>query len=410
VTGDRYRAASAKEAPMRSSASFALALLSIACSAGKDLGPSPSRVGDGGLPAGDVGGFGGEPEAPISEDGTCAAASARASRPPVDLIFTVDQSGSMNDDIANVKANINKLAAFLDPTGLDYRVIVIASFGAPVHTSAESKPYEVCVPPPLGGPSCGAPNPPRFRQINRNVQSRDSLKIILATYDSADPKLAWRGDLRPEALKVFVPITDDDSTDYSKVLGVTCTREDYLRLSSDVCNPEAPRFDEELLGKPGGQFGTPASRGYVFYPIVGAAAYPSERVCGDVAENPGKQYLELAKLTKGRWFPICSKDFGPVFQQIAKDVVTRVACELPIPAPPAGTLDLDRVNVSWTPAKGSRTRIAQDPSKPCGGGADGWQYDASRTKVLSCGKACADVRADPVARIDVEFGCKTIVR
>jgi hypothetical protein len=308
-----------------------------------------------------------------------------------------------------VKANINKLSDFLKATKLDYRVVMIASHGAPHHTSSFMKAYEVCVPAPLGGAKCGAPNAPLFKQVNQNVQSFDTLKIILTTYDEKSGDREWASTLRKDALKVFVPVTDDDSLQ----LRTDCTEEEMIKPSTKAwCHPDAARFDKALLAKPGGQFGTAERRNYVMYPIVGAAAFPSEKTCGSNAVNNGKQYLELAKLTKGKWFPICAKDFGPVFAEIAKNVAERVACELKIPDPPTGeTIDHDKVNVTWTPSGGGTpATIKQDSSKPCEGGANGWQYDAAKEKVILCGDACAKVQADPGSKVDLELGCSTQVK
>ena len=78
----------------------------------------------------------------------------------------------MSDDIKNVKTNVNKLSDFLEKTGLDYRVVMIATPGTGT--------FNVCVPAPLGvgAPTC-ASNPPIFRSVNQNVQSHDALKWIL---------------------------------------------------------------------------------------------------------------------------------------------------------------------------------------------------------------------------------------
>lgn len=216
----------------------------------------------GGLPGFDV-----SPDtAPVGDalqpDATCAASEAAAIKPPVDIIFAIDQSGSMSDDIANVKANINKLAEFLGKTGLDYRVVMIATPG--------TSTYQVCVPPPLGAgaPSCASTA--KLRVVNRNVLSTDALKIYLETYDApAGSPTAWADFLRKEAFKVFVPVTDDDS-----------------RGSM----PKADQFDTQLLAKPGGQFGTAAKRNYAAYPICGAPAYPNATPkCGDNAVNASDQ-------------------------------------------------------------------------------------------------------------------------
>ncbi|MCA9584885.1 MAG: hypothetical protein KC657_05975 [Myxococcales bacterium] len=309
----------------------------------------------------------------------CAKAQAVATRPPVDVIVSVDQSGSMSDDIANVKANINKLSDFLQKTGLDYRVVMIGTPG--------TGSYDICVPPPLGGPSCTS-NGNTFRVVNRNVQSSDTLSIIISTLQQTSGAMEWKSFLRPSALKIFIPITDDNS---------------YIKATA---------FDPDLLTKGQGLFGSATDRRYVFYPITGAAAFPSESTCGSNAVNNGKEYLELAKLTKGRWFPICLKDFAPVFEEIARNVAVTVACELDVPKPAGGgEIDFDRVNVSIAPSNGGASRdVLQDASKPCDGGADGWQYNTDRTKIRLCGAACDGVRADVGTKVTVEFGCQTRVK
>jgi len=326
-------------------------------------------------------GFGEGPglSGPAAKPTECAKAEAEAVRPPVDVIVSVDQSGSMSDDIANVKANINQLSAFLQKTGLDYRVVMIGTVG--------SGSFDVCVPPPLGGASCQS-NGNTFRTVNRNVQSSDTLSIIVSTLGQTTGAMAWRDFLRPESLKVFIPITDDDS------YGVT-----------------AASFEQQLFAVPGGLFGTPSTPKYVFYPITGAASFPSESTCGSNAVNNGKTYLDLAKKTGGKWFPICSTNFAPVFEEIGKNVASTVACELAIPKPADNTeIDLGRVNVKVSPPTGTPQDILQDSSVACADGANGWQYDASKTKILLCGDACTAARGDTGTKVTVEFGCETKVK
>lgn len=358
-----------------SSAAFFFAL-AAACSS------SPSRSGfeedPGQKPAQ---GFGDNPglTGPAAKPTECAKAEAEAVRPPVDVIVSVDQSGSMSDDIANVKANINQLATFLQKTGLDYRVVMIGTVG--------SGSFDLCVPPPLGGPSCQS-NGNQLRTVNRNVQSNDTLDIIVSTLGQTSGAMAWRDFLRPDSLKVFIPITDDDA------YGQT-----------------AASFEQQLFAAPGGLFGTATARKYVFYPITGAASFPSESTCGSNAVNNGKTYLELAKKSGGKWFPICATNFAPVFEEIGKNVASTVACELAIPKPADNTdIDLGRVNVKVTAPSGAVQEILQDSSTTCADGANGWQYDASKTKILLCGDACASARGDTGTKVTVEFGCETKVK
>jgi len=337
----------------------------------------------------------------FAEGGACATTTAAAIKPPVDVIFVIDQSGSMSDDIANVKANINKLSDNLKKTGLDYRVVMIAGYntssvdgtGAPRSTSAT---YQVCVPPPLGGASCGAPTA-NFRASNVHVESYDALKIVAQSFDLTGADTRWKDFLRSAATKVVVPITDDNSN-YSG----TST---YYGISADA-------FDTQMTSKPGGQFGTKSKRNYVVYPIIGAPAHPAETPkCGSNAVNEGPEYIKLAKLTKGKWFPICLTDFGPVFTEMAKSIATRVACELGIPTPPSGEkIDYNKVNVTYSSSGGTSETVKYDDSTTCEAGANGWQYNADKTKILLCGDACKKVQADLSAKVTVEFGCATVTK
>ena len=341
----------------------------------------------------DVGGagfdIGSGPDPDASGDTACASTSAAAVKPPVDIIIAIDQSGSMSDDIARVKTNINKLSDFLTATGLDYRVVMIARVG----TSGST---DVCVPPPLGGATtlCSDTSkplrnssPPRFRTSNQSIGSTNALSVILSTYPNATTGIGWKDAVRPEAFKAIIPITDDNSA-----------------LS-------ATSFDTQLLALDPAMFGTATARKYAAYPIMGASAFPSETKCGSTMVNNGPTYIQLVKLTTGKWFPLCSSDFGPLFTDIAKSIATRVACELTIPRPPTGeTLDPNKVNVSYTPSGGMAETVKRDESAPCATGANGWQYNADKTKILLCGDACKKVQADLGGRVDVAFGCGSITK
>ena len=83
-----------------------------------------------------------------------------------------------------------------------------------------------------------------------------------------------------------------------------------------------------------------------------------------------------------------------------------LSCELDLPAPEDGELDLDLVNVVYSPAGDVEPRLFyQDTASPCDAGADGWQYTADNTKIRLCGPACETARADMGGRIDVVLGC-----
>jgi hypothetical protein len=82
-----------------------------------------------------------------------------------------------------------------------------------------------------------------------------------------------------------------------------------------------------------------------------------------------------------------------------------IACDLPIPAPPAGKkLDPDKVNVQFTADGQASTSLVYGTA--CTGDT-AWHYDdpAKPTKILLCDSACSTVKADPMGKLDVVFGC-----
>ncbi len=87
------------------------------------------------------------------------------------------------------------------------------------------------------------------------------------------------------------------------------------------------------------------------------------------------------------------------------------SCEFPV----ADSDDPSNVNVQYTPGSGGTPRcFARDETKPCDGGANGWQFargvggDQDTSKVVLCGEACDAIRSDSAARIDILVGCKSI--
>jgi len=93
-------------------------------------------------------------------------------------------------------------------------------------------------------------------------------------------------------------------------------------------------------------------------------------------------------------------------QSIAGQTLT---CELEVPEhDAAGTVDIQRLNVVFTPHEGNARVIPVSPSLPCDAGADGWQYDPTKRLIRLCGNSCTSVRNDRGGRIDVVLGCPVI--
>ena len=68
----------------------------------------------------------------FNRDAACAQVSAAATleKKPVDIIITIDNSGSMTDKIVATQNNLNgSFAQIIGASGLDYRVILLSKFG-----------------------------------------------------------------------------------------------------------------------------------------------------------------------------------------------------------------------------------------------------------------------------------------
>lgn len=330
-----------------------------------DAGPDVSFVYDA-----DVG------DGSVTEDSACAAEAVAAQKRPVDIIWAVDTSGSMSEEIAQIKANINtQFADILAASGLDYQVIMVAAKGTGT--------FQVCVAAPLGGFNCGA-NQPLYRPINQTVGSTNSLSLLLSTYDSANLALNWRQYLRMDAVKVFVEVTDDNSS-----------------LSGTS-------FDTQLLAKtPLGMFGTAANRNYIFHSIIGVTAGNPAVKCPS-AVNIGAQYQVLSNLTNGGMYPVCDADYSPIFNAIATGIAAGLACEFTMPTSSQGTVDPNNVSMTFTPSNGMGVTLPRvNDASQCAGNE--WYYDNNMTptKLILCPNACTSVKADPAGKINILLGCVT---
>ena len=138
-------------------AALALAsLTALGCSGNSLSGTDPNGNGndDGGSGNGDGGN--GNGDGGIDRDAACGDVRAQATlaKSPVDVIFVVDNSGSMTLEIQSVEKNINQsFAAIIAASGLDYRVILISNHGS------ASADQSICISAPLASNASCTPPP-----------------------------------------------------------------------------------------------------------------------------------------------------------------------------------------------------------------------------------------------------------
>ncbi len=315
---------------------------------------------------------------PLTDAPACATqrVEAEEATAPVDIIWVVDTSGSMDFEAATIESNLNDFAAQIDSWGIDYRVIMIADRG----TSGNA----ICVPPPLGGPGCT--DGPNFRHVNENVGSDEGLRDVMNTYSQ------YQDVLRANSIKHFVAVSDDEAD----------SSYDDGWFRGQILTKTAPGFPTT----PG------VPQGYIFHSIVAFGDIPFIGCL--TGAWYGQSYLDLTDLTLGVAAKVCETDWTPIFDALQTAVLenTDLPCTFDIPEPPEGeTLDPDRVNVVFTPTGGTDVTIPRvDSEADCGGG-QGWYYDnpGDPTQIIVCPATCTVFEGDVTGVVDLAFGCATIV-
>lgn len=412
--------------PCQLAALWGTALLAVACSSAADGEPlfrdTPPRLQPSNAPESGLEGAPPAPSPTFAPDdavpepvapATCSSTRAEAEtiREPVDIIVVLDNSASMLDEARAVENNLNvNLASVLQESGIDYRVILLSEHRDSIDLLPSTS---ACIESPLSGVAqCPAPEPAfgeRFFHYSIEVGSHDSLSLLLDTYSGTrrdDFGLApggWSSWVRSGAKKVFLEITDDDA-----------------RTTSD-------EFLSALTARAPGHFGSDPTRPrLVWHSIVGLAEkadqtdpyLPNEGIESQVCSgnlntvfSPGTTYQELSRLTGGLRFPICQFNaYDAVFRRIAEDVVSSdgIACGFPIPTPPSGqSVELDKVAVSYTPGDGAPPIILGQVTSASGCGPDA--FFAEGGSINLCPEACAAIRGDDRAALDVLFTCESTV-
>lgn len=368
---------------------------------------------------------------------------------PVDVIFVIDNSGSMAEEIQSITQNINDhFAAVMDSAGLDYRVIMIVKHGPPNTYYGHACFEEPLSTIPKGGcqiiDSITPPgnNPGKFYHYSYDVQSNDSPCIILDTLFSANNKpdtygLApngWIKWLRESAFKVIIEITDDSpGCWWYPDINDTNKKKTFNDFQSTLGGQIfALEFDKKLTTLAPEQFGTPENRNYTFYSVVGMKEkpdaideefgqlidplgkeddpfLPSEEVVSNrcsTAAAPGFGYQSLSKLTGGLRFPVCQAEkFNTIFNQLAQsiDSVTSTVCSLNLPS----DVEIEDPTIAVEVETNNGIVILNRVTGPadCSNNKNEFYVDKTSNLVLLCEETCGDVKSIS-KKINVTAGCK----
>jgi hypothetical protein len=385
---------------------------------------------------------------------TCAAVTGQATlrKKPMDIIISIDNSGSMAGEIQAVQQRINDdFAAIIAASEIDYRVIMVSRYGN-VYSENTSLPFDgafaVCIGDPLGGSSCpansGATTPalvndrPRFFHDSVNIGSGNTWCQLASSFSLATDSApsGWQEWLRPEAFKVFIAITDDSPRSNAGGTNGQCPTS--AGLTDNLAG--AQQFDTVLRGLSASHFGTSDNRNYAWYSIVGMAGndgvnstplQPNEAVQSSCCKGDGTShdctqgdftpdadgvragagYQELSRMTGGLRFPSCFNDnFDAMFNAVAQGVIERssASCEYALPDPEGGTINPANIVATYHPSgAGQDVVLSRVSAEGQCGSSQGFYLDdnVNPTRLFLCSEACTLVQADDGARIDIDFGC-----
>lgn len=400
----------------------------IGCSASSDLGdpmanppgaggtgPATGGVG-GGVPIGGANASGGSVgfmtgtggDGGGSNPDECEAVRQKAEKQEggrADIIFIIDNSGSMQEEAIAVQNNMNAFSQQIAASGIDAHVVVISApppGGAAPCTNALDlacwiqlfaswgDANGVCVDAPLGLPGVcptgDSSNPAGgYLHVMQEVGSRNSLALLQSTFPQ------WQSMLRPDAAKTFVVVTDDENRG----------------------PPTGPEFANWVNAQPEFQQAVWRFSG-VFCAQAAANCFNVGATYAELVSQTGGVSGDLASFQAGDLNSV-NTEFASVFDSLAQAIVADaepVDCEWDIPEPPEGqTLDPKKVNVNYTPSGGMpQTIYAVASAAECSADLGGWFYDnpAQPARVIACPESCAVMQADDGAAVDVLFGCEQI--
>lgn len=403
-------------------------LFVISCSSDDDKPPTGSQFEggvDGASSSGATSGFvPNDSEAPPTDAGrqpACVSQEAEATpgKRPVDIIFLIDNSESMSEEIGEVENQINEnFAATIESSGTDYHLIMVSLHGPHAVGQVAQK---ICVKAPLSGTSCSPiPAKPaetsKFIQHNSTVESTNALCRLLTTLNTKDDDnnhlTGWSEFLRPQAFKVVTVLTDDRPN-------TTCLGKTFDDKVDDPVSAAnmAALYDNTLIAN-APQFGTVEKRNYVFHSIVGLAGYdpidtskphPPEAPlvqakCSPGSEQPGIGYQALSKLTGGLRFPTCGLNYTTMFQTMARGVIDKatLTCDYAFPAnPPGAKIDPETAVVRYTSGAVQKDFPQAANLSACQSG----QFYIEGDRIKLCPDTCNLVQGDPNAKVKVLFSC-----
>jgi hypothetical protein len=300
--------------------------------------------------------------------GACSSTSAEAHRIPLDIVFLIDRSGSLHVE-GRWTAMTSALSAFFNEpasAGIGAGLVYFPSLKADSCAVASYVSLDVPI----------APLPQNAFALTNSMPA-EATGVGTPTY------VALKG-----ALTTATAYQDAHPT--HKVIVVLATDGDPFGCGKGTIDQIAD------LAKSARSY-----NGVLTY-VVGVA--------GSIIQNLNQ--IAAAGGTTAAYD--VTFDIGLFAAKMDEIRGVALGCDFSIPPSPDGKLlDPNKVNFSYTPKGiGSPKMLPRVDSIIDCGAEPGWFYDsnAAPTKIILCPASCSTVQADTNAKVDVHFGCKSLIK
>lgn len=186
---------------------------------------------------------------------------------PLDMIWVIDNSGSMKEEVDSVRKNLN---SFLDSLNknTNFKMLLISAQGTSGFSMSIPSKYD----------------PQNHKQVNRSVNSTNGPQILLEELKKLPANF-----LRMDSKKIIVFVTDDNSS-----------------LSSNT-----------LLTS------LQSQQGWSVQDISVTSFIGIDSAVSKCAAKPGTVYKDLAAATQGKFYNICNTDWSSYFADLTNVSVSK---------------------------------------------------------------------------------------
>jgi hypothetical protein len=328
------------------------------------------------------------------------------------VLFLVDRSGSMNCNLPpmtdSAACEQNPVAA--DPTQPTKWSVINGAMGSALDRIATVPNSSLGLTFFSMDDECGATSTPSVELAPSSAGQVDALKHALSavTPRGGTPIvgatiLAFKHlheQAQAKGNRFVVLVTDGSDS----CIGKYAEQGDVVSQLLDTELPKAQSVNIRtfVIGAPGSE----PARG-LLSKIAFAGGTATNENCDHTSDAPAAGSECHFDMTRSTDF---AKDLGDALTRITGNAV--LSCEFDVPTSTDGkSLDLNTVNVDYyqsgdTANATSKVELYRDDTKPCDGGASGWQYIENGTKIQICGSPCDQVKADSAAKVVVSVGCE----